>query len=69
MKPDYLKLIKEYNSHGILLDQEGLINAMDICFEKGKIEGVSQVLKWLSNSSYLSDNIKYIIEEWENQNS
>jgi len=69
MKPDYLQLIKEHNSHSIILDQEGLINAMDICFEKGKIEGVSQVFEWLSNMDYLSDNINYIKEEWENQNS
>ena len=31
--------------------------------------GTEDVLKWLSNMDYLSDNITYIIEEWKNSNN
>jgi len=30
--------------------------------------GVKKVLEWLSNQDYLSNNIGYILEEWDNQN-
>jgi hypothetical protein len=31
--------------------------------------GAHDVLNWLSKMDYLSDNIPYIIEEWERKNS
>jgi hypothetical protein len=30
--------------------------------------GTKKVLDWLSKQDYLSDNINYILEEWDNQN-
>lgn len=68
-KPDYIDLIKEHNGHSVFLDLKGLSNAMDICYKKGKLEGQNEVLEWLSKMDYLSDNIQYIKEEWENQNN
>lgn len=68
MKPDYLELIREYNSHSILLDKDGCTKAMDICYEKGRVDGSNEVLSWLSKMDYLSDNIQYIKDEWKNQN-
>ena len=67
MKPDYLKILTEHNLSSIFLDQTGTIEAMEICFELGKKEGHKEILSWLTNMDYLSDNIQYIKEEWENQ--
>lgn len=68
MIPDYLTLIQEHNEHSLFLDHQGLMKAMDICYKMGKSDGNIEVLNWLSNMDYLSDNIVYIKEEWENQN-
>lgn len=67
MKPDYLQLIREYNLHSVLLDREGCIKAMDTCFELGKKEGEKQVLNWFSKMTHISDNLKYLEEEYLNQ--
>jgi hypothetical protein len=39
------------------------------CMVKSYELGTEDVLKWLSNMDYLSDNITYIIEEWKNLNN
>lgn len=38
------------------------------CMVKSYELGTEDVLKWLSNMDYLSDNIEYIIEEYHNLN-
>lgn len=68
MKPDYLEIIREQNGSSVFMDLEGLNKAMDISFELGKKEGTKEVFEWLSKMDYLSDNLQYIKEEWENQN-
>lgn len=67
MKPDFFELIKQYNNHSVFLDLDGITDAMNICYEMGKNDGNKEVLEWLSKMDYLSDNIQYIKEEWENQ--
>lgn len=67
MKPDYIKILVEHNLSSIFLDQTGCIEAMEICYEMGRKEGQSQILKWLTEMNHLSDNIEYILEEWKNQ--
>lgn len=67
MKPDFLEILKEHNEHSILLDSEGVLKALNICYEIGKKNGENEVLTWISKMDYLSDNIQYIKEEWENQ--
>lgn len=67
MKPNYIEIIKEHNEHTILLDMDGMVKATDVCYELGKKEGHKEVLEWLSKMDYLSDNIQYIIQEWENR--
>lgn len=67
MIPDFEKLIIENNQHSMFLDVEGMVNAMKISYELGKKQGETNVLDWLSQMSHLSDNIKYIIEEYKNQ--
>ena len=67
MKPNFEKLILKNNSHSLLLDIEGVKNAMNESYEKGIEDGREEVLSWLSKMNHLSDNINYIIEEWKNQ--
>ena len=47
-----------------MLDKDGVIKSMEESYELGSKE----VLDWLSKMDYLSDNITYIIEEWNNIN-
>jgi len=68
MKPDFSELISDYNGHSFFLNETGLKKAMEVVYDKGKNDGINEVLSWLSTMDYLSDNIKYIKEEWENQN-
>jgi hypothetical protein len=45
-----------------MLDKDGVIKSMEESYELG----CKVVLDWLSKMDYLSDNITYIIEEWNN---
>ena len=47
-----------------VLDKDGVIKSMEESYELGSKE----VLDWLSKMEYLSDNINYIINEWNNIN-
>jgi len=58
-----LQEIYEKNiSNNFMLDKDGVIKSMEESYELGSKE----VLDWLSKMDYLSDNINYIIEEWNN---
>jgi lipoate-protein ligase A len=46
-----------------VLDKEGVFKSMEESYELG----TKDVLDWLSKMDYLSDNITYIIEEWNNK--
>jgi uncharacterized protein YjgD (DUF1641 family) len=62
------KLEKIYEKNvntSFVLDKEGVFKAMELSYELGSKE----VLEWLSKMDYLSDNIGYIIEEWNNKNN
>ena len=48
-----------------MLDKDGVIKSMKESYELG----TKEVLDWLSKMDYLSDNIGYIIEEWNNINN
>lgn len=67
MKPDYLSLLVEHNLSSIFLDHTGCVKAMDICYEMGKKDGADEFISWLNKMDHLSDNLKYITEEWKNQ--
>ena len=45
-----------------MLDKDGVIKSIEESYELGS----KDVLEWLSKMDYLSDNITYIIEEWNN---
>lgn len=49
--------------HHSFLDKRTVEKCMNESYELG----VKDVLSWLSSQDYLSDNIQYIIEEWENR--
>jgi hypothetical protein len=60
-----LQEIYEKNiSNNFILDKDGVIKSMEESYELGSKE----VLDWLSKMDYLSDNINYIIDEWNNIN-
>lgn len=60
-----LQEIYEKNiSSNFMLDKDGVIKSMEESYELGSKE----VLDWLSKMDYLSDNINYIIDEWNNIN-
>jgi hypothetical protein len=38
MRPDFEKLMKEHNVHGMILNNNGIINALEKSYELGKLE-------------------------------
>ena len=52
----------------MILNNNGITNAMSICYEQGLRDGQNEVLEFLSQMGHLSDNIDHIIEEFKNQN-
>jgi hypothetical protein len=64
MKPELEKIIENNIVNNVFLDKESIQK----CVEDSYNLGVNDVLDWLSKMDYLSDNLKYIIEEWNNQN-
>jgi hypothetical protein len=65
MKPELEKIIENNIVNNVFLDKESIQK----CVEESYNLGVNDVLDWLSKMDYLSDNLKYIIEEWNNQSS
>jgi hypothetical protein len=60
------KLEEIYESsipHSAFLDRRSVI----YCMEQSYMLGTKDVLEWLSKMDNLSDNIKYLIEEYHNQ--
>ena len=64
MKPELEKIIENNIVNNVFLDKKSIQK----CVEESYNLGVNDVLDWLSKMDYLSDNLKYIIEEWNNQN-
>jgi hypothetical protein len=64
MKPSLEKILSRYIVHTGFFDR----NSVEKCMEKSYDLGIEEFLEWLSKQDHLSDNINYIIEEWENQN-
>jgi lipoate-protein ligase A len=60
------KLEKIYDKNintSFVLDKEGVFKSMEESYKLG----TEEVLDWLSKMDYLSDNITYIIDEWNNR--
>lgn len=61
---DRLIQIYEKNiKHSIISDPKSI----EKCINESYHLGVQDVLDWLSKMDHLSDNIPYIIQEWNNQ--
>lgn len=67
MKPDFLEILDKHNPHSAFMDKKNVCIAMRECYELGKNQGNQEVLDWLKNMNHLSDNLEYLIEEWNNQ--
>lgn len=65
MKNQLQEIYEETIVHSSFLDRD----SVEKCMEQSYNLGAKDVLNWLSKMDYLSDNITYIIEEWENQNN
>lgn len=52
-------------SHSSFLNKE----EVQSCMEQSYRLGIDDVLEWLKKNDYLTDNISYLIEEFENQNN
>jgi hypothetical protein len=64
MKPCLEKILDNHIVHTGFFDR----NSVEKCMEQSYDLGTKELIEWLSKQDYLSDNINYIIEEWENQN-
>lgn len=64
MKPELKEIIEENIVHNLFLDR----TSVEKCVNESYNLGIKDVLDWLSKQDYLSDNVEYIIEEWNNQN-
>ena len=64
MKNKLQEIYEKNINNNFVLDKDGVIKSMEESYELGSKE----VLDWLSKMEYLSDNINYIIEEWNNIN-
>ena len=64
MDPDLKKIYEKHIVHNSFLDQ----SSVESCMKDSYNHGTKKVLEWLSNQDYLSDNIDYILQEWNNQN-
>jgi hypothetical protein len=65
MKERLNKIYEKNVSETYVIDKEGVVKSMEDAY----ILGISDVFKWLSNMDYLTDNMQYIIDEWNNQNN
>ena len=63
MKEELNKIYEDTIPHSSFLDKP----SVEKCMENSYNLGVKDVLEWLSQMKHLSNNIEYIIEEWNNQ--
>jgi len=56
MKPDFEKLMKEHNVHGMILNNNGIINALEKSYELGKLESEEKYNKLKNTFLDLLDN-------------
>jgi hypothetical protein len=59
------EIYKKNISETYVIDKEGVVKSMKDAYNLG----ITDVFKWLSNMDYLTDNIQYIIDEWNSQNN
>lgn len=62
MEQRLLDIYEENVINVFVFDKNGVFKSMEQSYELG----TRDVLTWLSKMDYLSDNIEYIVEEWNN---
>jgi len=69
MRPDFEKLMKEHNVHGMILNNNGIINALEKSYELGKSESEEKYNKlknaFLDLLKELDDTQKQ--EDWKKE--
>ena len=65
MKERLNEIYEKNVSETYVIDKEGVVKSMKDAY----ILGIADVFEWLSNMDYLTDNMQYIIDEWNNQNN
>jgi hypothetical protein len=64
MKPELKKIYEKHIVHSSFLDSKSVEDCMKESYEFG----IKDFTEWLSKQDHLSNNINYILEEWDNQN-
>jgi hypothetical protein len=59
---EFEKIYEENIQHNSFLNKESVIKCMMDSYHLGKMD----LLKWLSNKDYLSDNKEVLLEEYNN---
>jgi hypothetical protein len=65
MKERLNKIYEKNVSETYVIDKEGVVKSMEDAYNLG----ITDVFEWLSKMDYLTDNMQYIIDEWNNQNN
>lgn len=60
---DFEKIIRDNNIHSTFLNEDGIVAALQQSYSLG----VKDVLDWLKKMDHISDNVHYLVEEWNNQ--
>lgn len=59
----YQEIFENTIPHSYFLDKRSIMSCMHQSYQLGQEE----ILQWLSKMDHLCDNMKYIIDEWNNQ--
>lgn len=60
MKKDFKKIIRKNNIHSTILNEDGIVSAM----EESYTLGVNEVFDWLNQIKDLSCDVEYLKNEW-----
>lgn len=60
----FTEIFENTTPHSTFLSESAIKSCM---YQSYKL-GTEDVIKWLLENKHLSDNIQYIVDEWNNQN-
>lgn len=62
--PRFTEIFENTIPHSTFLSE----SAIKSCMHQSYKLGTEDMIKWLLENKHLSDNIQYIVDEWNNQN-
>lgn len=62
--PRFTEIFENTIPHSTFLSE----STIKSCMHQSYKLGTEDVIKWLLENKHLSDNIQYIVDEWNNQN-